>query len=520
MGSYKNTGPLALWEYYLIYLRKSRQDDPRETVEEVLAKHETQLQEFALREFGGRIPEGNIYREVVSGESIDERAEMQKVLARIEDPNVHGVLVIEPQRLSRGDLEDCGRLISDFRYTHTKVVTPMMTYDLENKMDRRFFQDELLRGRDYLEYTKEILRRGREAAVRRGCFVMQNAPYGYTKVKIGKDHTLEPNEHADVVRMIYDWYVHEGMSGYSIAMRLNEMGIPAPKGGTWHKEVITRLVGNKHYAGKVFCNSRPTITVVENGVRRTRRLKVPDDQCIVAEGKHPAIVDADTWEKAQERIKNNPRTRWDAPLANVLSGLLRCSQCGYTMDRRPFPSGARYSCPARNEKQCFKSVKCDVVLDALLVALEEAELPDLKSRVANDEGNARKMQERILAKLQKQMNDYRDQEDKQYELLETKKYTQEVFDRRNAQLRAKMEECEKQIYLAKSAMPKAVNYAEKVVALEEAIAALKDPTADLADVNKVLKAIIERIEFTGTPSRGKYGPRESKEIVLKVFLRL
>ena len=81
----------ALWEQYIIYLRKSRQDDPRETVEEVLAKHEAMLQEYALREFGHKIPEENIYREVVSGESIESREEMKKVLARIEDPNIKGV---------------------------------------------------------------------------------------------------------------------------------------------------------------------------------------------------------------------------------------------------------------------------------------------------------------------------------------------------------------------------------------------------------------------------------------------
>ena len=43
---------MATWDHYLMYLRKSRQDDPNETVEEVLAKHETRLQEYALREFG------------------------------------------------------------------------------------------------------------------------------------------------------------------------------------------------------------------------------------------------------------------------------------------------------------------------------------------------------------------------------------------------------------------------------------------------------------------------------------
>lgn len=518
MVTYKNTGPL--WEHYLIYLRKSRKDDPNETVEEVLSKHERDLQELALREFGGYIPEGNIYREIGSSESIDDRPEMMRVLARIEDPNILGVLVVDAPRLSRGDLEDCGRLINDFRYTNTQVITLRDSYDLTNKRDRRYFQDELLRGSDYQDYVKDVLRRGRENAVKRGCFIMQNAPYGYDKVKIGKDHTLEPNDKADVVRMVFEWYVNEDISWYRMAKRLEEMGISAPKGGKWHKEVLSRMVRNQHYIGKVVCNSRPTVTVLENGERKKRRLKAAAEDCIVAEGKHPAIIDLDLWERAQEKAKNAPRLRNGEELSNVLAGLLRCSCCGYMMDRRPFPSGARYFCPARNKKQCFKSVKCDTVLDALRITLEEAELPELRSKVENDEGNARKTQERILARLQKQMEEYRDQEEHQYELLETRKYTQELFDRRNAALRAKMEECQKQIYQAKAVLPKSVNYAERVVALEAAIKALHDPEANTNEVNKVLKAIIERIEFTGAPSRGKYGPREADEIRLEVFLRL
>jgi hypothetical protein len=519
MGTYKNTG--ALWEYYLIYLRKSRKDDPNETVEEVLSKHERDLQELALRLFGGRIPEENIYREIGSSESIDDRAEMLKVLARIEDPNVRGVLVVDPPRLSRGDLTDCGRIVNDFRYTNTLVITPRDSFDLSVKRDRRYFQDELLRGSDYQDYVKDVLQRGRENAVKRGCFIMQNAPYGYDKVKIGKDHTLEPNDNADVVRMIFEWYVNEGISWYKMAQRLDEMGIPAPKGGKWHKEVLSRMVRNQHYAGKVVCNSRPTVTVLENGERRKRRLKAAPEDVIIAEGKHPAIIDPELWDRAQEKVRNTPRLGGNKELSNVLAGLLRCSCCGYIMDRRPLPSGARYFCPThQGRKQCFKTVKCDVILDALRIALEEAELPALKSKVENDEGNARKTQERIIAKLQKQMDEYREQEDEQYELLERKKYTQELFDRRNAQLRAKMEECEKQLYLARSAMPKTVNYAEKVVALEAAITALHDPEANNTEVNKVLKTIIERIEFTGSPSQGKHGPRGSDEFKLEVFLRL
>lgn len=520
MGENKSTGLTALWDHYLIYLRKSRADDPNETVEEVLEKHETILQELALRELGGRIPEGNIYREVVSGENIEDREEIKKVLSRIEDPDILGVLVVEPQRLSRGDLEDCGKLISDFRFTHTKIVTPMMTYNLENKMDRRFFQDELLRGRDYLEYTKEILRRGREAAVRRGCFIMQNAPFGFDKIKIGKDHTLEPNADADVVRMVFEWYAYEGLSWYRMAQRLEEMGVPAPKGGKWHKEVLSRMVRNHHYNGKVVFNKRPTVTVIENGEKRQRRLKVSDDDAIIVEGIHPAIVSPELWEKAQERARNVPRVGGQRELKNVLAGLLRCSGCGCMMDRRPMPTGARYFCPGRRGPYCFKSVYAEKVLSALRIALEAAELPALKAKAENDEGSSRKLQERLIEKLKKQMMEYRDQEEQQYELLETRKYTQALFDRRNAALRAKMDECEKQLHLARSAMPQAVNYAERVVALEKAIEMLNDPEASTNEVNAVLKAIIKNIDFIGTPARGRYGPREGDQLKLDVTLKL
>ena len=67
----------------IIYLRKSRAEG-KESVEEVLSRHETILQEYAVQTFGEKIPEENIYREVVSGETIDDRVEIKKVFHRLE----------------------------------------------------------------------------------------------------------------------------------------------------------------------------------------------------------------------------------------------------------------------------------------------------------------------------------------------------------------------------------------------------------------------------------------------------
>ena len=125
------------------------------------------------------------------------------------------------------------------------------------------------------------------------------------------------------------------------------------------------------------------------------------------------------------------------------------------------------------------------------------------------------IQKRRIEKLVKQMNEYRDQEDEQYELLERKKYTQALFDRRNAALRKKMDECEKQLHLARAALPQNIDYAERIVSLEEAIAAMKDQEMTTLEKNQIMRTILDRIEIT-TERNGF----NKTDIRLEVFLRL
>lgn len=490
---------LGIW---LMYLRKSRQDNPNETVEEVLAKHEIQLQEYALRERGVRIQEENIYREVVSGETIEAREEIKKVLARIEDSAVTGVLVIEPQRLSRGDLLDCGHLINAFRFTHTQVITPVASYDLGNKMERKFFQDELLRGRDYLEYTKEIMTRGKIAAVKRGCYLGNIPPYGYDKIKIGKDSTLVPNENADIVRTIFDLSAQEGLAPYSIAKQLNEQGIPSANGCEWGRDTIRKILTNHHYIGKVVFNHSKCTPVLENGKIVRKRLQQELEEIIIADGKHPAIIEQDVWDIVQKRFARDAPVQHGHPLKNPLSGVLFCKKCGRAMYFHPMPhADARMEC--RTVPRCYRTVKVSALVDAVVFALEFSELPELELKLKNTDGPAKKtMQQDLLNKLEKQMEDYRDQEDKQFDLLEMGKYTPEIFEHRHTMLREKMEICQRQIYEAKQEIEKIVDYSERVATLKNTIAILKDPNATPVEQNNIVKSIVSRIEFTGQQSLG------------------
>ena len=500
---------------WLMYLRKSRQDDPNETVEEVLAKHELWLQEWAVKNLGRRIPEEHIYREIVSGERISDRREMQKVLKEIERPEVGGILCFNASRLSRGDLLDCGTLIINLRFTSTLVATPMVVYNLEDNRERQYFQDDLLRGSSYLDQTKEVLATGREIAVtKKGSYIGSVAPYGYKKVKIGKICTLEPHEtEADVVRMIYDLYVNQDVTFHSIARKLDSMGIMPRTGTTWRDTSIRQIVANHHYDGKVIWGKRKTKIVIEDGKQiRTRRWSNEDDFEVV-DGMHPALIDHDTFVKANEKRLNNPRIIRDLQLSNPLAGILFCSKCGHAMRRVPYTHAEhRYACHT-HKPACMKSIKMSDVHEAVIAALEQSELPDLRAKLNDNQGSSRAIQQKILDGLMKQMEEYKEQEENQYELLETKKYTLELFEKRNAALREKMKKCEVQIREAKNNMPKEVDYAERIVALEDAIKALRDDSVSIEDKNRFVKKIVDRIEITTFPL-----PKRSTGCHLKIDL--
>jgi hypothetical protein len=109
---------------------------------------------------------------------------VQKVLKQIESPKIKAILIVEVQRLSRGDLEDAGRLIKLLRYTNTLVITQPKTYDLRDEYDRDAFERELKRGNEFLEYQKKIMNRGTLLSVSQGNYVGSIPPYGYNKVWI------------------------------------------------------------------------------------------------------------------------------------------------------------------------------------------------------------------------------------------------------------------------------------------------------------------------------------------------
>lgn len=172
-----------IMETYCIYLRKSRADAEAEArgEGETLARHENTLLELARRQ---RLPISKIYREIVSGDTIAARPQMQQLLQDVESGTYAGVLVMEVERLARGDTIDQGIVAQAFKFSNTKIVTPIKTYDPSNEYDEEYFEFSLFMSRREYKTIKRRMQAGRAAAAREGKYVGNIPPYGYDRKKL------------------------------------------------------------------------------------------------------------------------------------------------------------------------------------------------------------------------------------------------------------------------------------------------------------------------------------------------
>ena len=513
----------------IAYLRKSRADDPLLTVEEVLARHEAILNEWAERNLGAKVPEGNKYREIVSGETIADRPKMQEVLKLMESPKIKAILVVEVQRLSRGDLEDCGRLIKLLRYTNTLVITPQMVYDLRDEYDRDAFERELKRGNEFLEYTKKIMQRGTLRSLSEGNYVGNVPPYGYNKtfvvVNKRKCPTLAINEEqANVVRMIFDMYTNQGMGMVSICHKLDNMGVKAPKGEHWSNRGLKDMLSNVHYLGKVKWNWRKTVTVVENGEIKKTRPKSEIGEFLVYDGKHEAIITEELFNATQEKLGKNVRVRKNMGIRNPLAGLLYC-RCGRAMSLRIYnrPDGSERNAPrllCDDQTHCNTgSCTYDELLEMVKGVLTQC-IEDFEHRIKNNSGDSMKLHEKLLKTLEKKMQELDAKEIAQWEAQShpdpSQRMPPHIFKMLNEKLLREKEEVKEAMCNARKSMPDPVDYGEKVVRFRKALDALNDPNMNAGDKNRLLKDCIERITYSRErPTRSRRAPGEAKGTTIK-----
>ncbi len=504
---------------YVIYLRKSRADVEAEAhgEGETLARHERALLDLARRL---QLDVADIYREIVSGETIAARPVMQRLLGEVDAGVWDGVLVMEVERLARGDTIDQGLVAQAFRLTGTKIITPTKTYDPNNEFDEEYFEFGLFMSRREYKTINRRLQRGRLASVQEGKYVNSQPPYGYQRYKLPneKGFSLRPDpDQAPVVRLIFQLYTHgetqeDGSAarlGVSkIANRLNRDGIKPKHGGLWNPASIRDLLINPVYIGKVRWNFRKVTKRRAEGRLVASRPREDSAGWTLADGRHEPLVDELTFWLAQEYMAQNhaPAIRERGVVQNPLAGLVVCGLCGHKMQRRPYLKQGRPDtllCPVAS----CKTVASDLaaversVLDALRAWAKQyrVELGD------NDEPSNPMLQLRrqAIQKRKSELAKLELQRGNLHDLLERGVYDTDTFLERSrtiasrikqvsddlAKLRAEAEldfqrECSK-----KTILPRV----EKLLAVYDQL-----PTPQAK--NTMLKDVLEKVVYTKSKS--------------------
>lgn len=482
------------------YLRKSRADGDTETVEEVLAKHEAMMQEYMERIYGKRLPSERIFREVQSGETISSRPVVQMLIGMIQNGRVDGLFVVDLQRISRGDLSDAGEFSRLFRFTRCRIITPQRTFDISDEFDRKYFEQELMRANDYLEYTKKIMGRGRLQSVKNGNFIGSVPPYGYDKVFVGKHPTLSPNPvEAPVVQMMFDLYANSSLGPAKIAHHLDSLGIHTRSGKTWSGESVRGIIENPVYVGKVRWNWRAARhTYIDGQISKTRPRA---DEYTLSDGIHEPLVSEEIFAKARlaaESRKKHSSGR-NRQLVNPYAGILYCA-CGYAMtyalsrpSNKSAPRVPLLYCSGSSRGCSCRGSNLDKITDHIISSMSAT--LGLYTSTLNSSPSTHDTAQALIGSYEKELAEARRQQTKLYEFLERGIYSESEYAERSTIIKKRIESISNELQAARDASRTALTHQDFCTSLARCIDILPDPDVSAEEKNALLKKLCKKIVY-------------------------
>lgn len=489
-----------------IYLRKSRKDveEERKALEnntpfDTLAKHRRELMELIRREGHNVI---GIFEEVVSGEYLSERPEAQEMLRQVEEGLVEGVVVMDLDRLGRGDMIDAGTIFRAFKFSETLIVTPTEVIDCNAEGAELLFGVKSIIAREELKQINKRLQGGRRRSAKDGKSITRKPPYGYLR---DQNLKLIPHpEEAPIVRKIFE-LVAGGHGRQAVVKHLDSLGVKPPEGDLWEQSTISHIIKNEVYLGHIIWGKEKHLK--RNG-KRVRK-KVPPELWIRHENAHEAIVSQELFDEANTAL----RERWRAPtkeglgLSNPLAGILKCGVC----DRALYLS--RTADRPNPQLRCINP-RCQGIQKGVLLPLAEQRLlqslewlvqqstlseAELAASLKSDDDDIVESKKKQIEHLNKQLAELNSMRETAFEMLEKKVYSEEIFLQRHKNISDRIKETESSIDRLEKEIKEELhrrNHQKTIVPKLRSVLENYYTIDDPEQKNRLLKSIIEKALFT------------------------
>ena len=330
------------------------------------------------------------------------------------------------------------------------------------------------------------------------------APYGYKLV----DGKLEINEEeAEAIRIIFEQYVNTDIGANGLAKYLENHGIrkiarQTCKNPLFDAALIRRIIKNPVYCGKIAYGRRKTEKI--HGTRNDYHLVEQDDYLLV-DGLHEAIVSEDVWNVAQEKIERYAKkyehvNKQKNEKVHMLSGIIKCPICGSGMygnksikhrkDGTRYRDFFYYGCKHRN---MTRGHKCDYKKQVNEELIDSAVSEVIKKLVSNPKF-AELMREKIkmqvdtseldqeIANYEKQLRQFYNAKDVILSDIDALDYEDKHYKRRKSDL-------EDRLYKAYDKMDEIENALSGVKAKKRSI------MADKVTGDNIYKALIYFDDF-------------------------
>lgn len=400
------------------YLRLSREDGDKEESDSIGSQKE--LCAF----FHGSHPDVVSVREYAddgwSGTGFD-RPRFREMIEDIKKGLINCVVVKDLSRFGRNYIEVGHYLEVFFPMMDVRFIA--INDNIDSYKNPESINNAMVAFKNVMndEYCRDISNKVRSVLTnkrKQGKFIGSFASYGYMKDPENHNHLIVDEEVAPIIQDIYSWFL-SGMSLIGIAKKLNDQGVINPsaykraKGlkykhpqidmndTLWPSSSVRRILRNRLYVGDMVQG--------KNKIKSYKlhvSVPIPEEDWIIVENTHEPIIDRETFNKVQDILERDHRAPPKQYRYYVLSGYVRCADCGRAMNRKliyqPYANYCYYVCSTfkkmtreactkhtirsdRLEKAVFETLKAHI---QLAVSIDEA-IAILKEKNAKAKGSRR-----------------------------------------------------------------------------------------------------------------------------------
>ena len=324
----------------------------------------------------------------ISGTTDDERDDFQRMLSDIKRGRVNCVIVKDLARSFR-NYSDQGYYLDDWfpRYNVRFISLfhqPLDSYKEPQNMRSIAVPIQGVLNENHCAETSDKVREVFDMKRRNGEHIGSFAAYGYLKDPNDKNALVVDEEAAGVVRDIFQMFL-DGMSKNAIVRHLNDHGVLCPaaykrerlglkyqnpsldpgKHPLWCAMTVSNILKNRMYCGDMV-QGRYRMKSYKVHVQEV----VPQDEWYIVENTHEAIIDRETFDKAQRLLMRDTRTGPHQKKLYLFSGFLKCADCGRAMSRSKVGNAVYYYCRTykdQSKSACTKHTIKHIQLEAAVL---------------------------------------------------------------------------------------------------------------------------------------------------------